>query len=118
MEPTLKKRRIGIPGVDKLPWGGTSSVFFNTKDELLSLTVPFIQAGLEDNEFCMWITGDPVNEKAAFEALQVVLPNAHQYLARKQLEILPYNQWYLGSGIFDAQIVLNNWGSKAQHAES
>ena len=118
MEPTPKNRRVGIPGIDKLPWGEHLCVFFNTKDELLGLTVPFMQAGLEDNEFCMWITSDPVNEKDAFEALQAVLPNAHQYLAHRQLEIVPANQWYLVSGVFDAQIVLNNWVSKVQQAES
>lgn len=118
MEHALLKRRIGIAGIDKLPWGEHLCVFFNTKEELLRLTVPFIQAGLEENEFCMWITGDPVNEKEAFEALQQVLPNAHEYLAQRQLEILPYRQWYLGSGIFDAGIVLKNWVSKARHAES
>jgi len=70
MEHALLKRRIGIAGIDKLPWGEHLCVFFNTKEELLRLTVPFIQAGLEENEFCMWITGDPVSEKEAFEALQ------------------------------------------------
>ena len=106
MDQANGKRRIGIAGVDKIPWGEHVCVFFDTKEELLSLCVPFIKAGLEDNEFCMWITGEPVTEQRAFEALQKVLPSAHQYFADKQLEILPYKQWYLESGVFDAQIVL------------
>lgn len=118
MDQTNGKRRIGIAGVDKVPWGEHVCVFFDTEGELLNLCVPFIKAGLEDNEFCMWITGEPVTEQRAFEALQEVLPNAHQYLAEKQLEILPYKQWYLGSGVFDAQIVLDNWVSKARYIEA
>ncbi len=118
MEQANGKRRIGIAGVDRAPWGEHVCVFFDTKEELLSLCVPFIKAGLEDNEFCMWITGEPVTEERAFEALQKVLPNAHQYLAEKQLEILPYQQWYLESGVFDAQIVVDNWVSKARYVEA
>lgn len=118
MDHTNGKRRIGIAGVDTVAWGEHVCVFFETKEDLLNLCVPFIKAGLEDNEFCMWITGEPVTEQPAFAALQEVLPNAHHYLAEKQLEILPYKQWYLGSGVFNAQIVLDNWVSKARYLEA
>jgi hypothetical protein len=112
-------RRIGIPGVDKAPWGEHLCVFFNSKEELLSLTVPYIKAGLEDNECCIWITGDPITEKDAFQALEGVLPDAHKYLAKKQLEILPSAQWYLPTGKkFDIQVVLENWKYREQRAEA
>ena len=109
---------MGIPGIEKADWGEHICVFFYTKDELLKLTVPYIKAGLEDNEFCMWITGDPITENDAFHALEQVLPDAHQYLVKKQLEILPHIRWYLSSGIFDPAIVLHNWLSKAKHAQA
>ena len=79
---------MGIPGIGGAGWGEHICAFFYTKDELLKLTVPYIKAGLEDNEFCMWITGDPVTENDAFQALEQVLPDAHQYLVNKHLEIL------------------------------
>ena len=109
---------MGIPGIEKADWGEHSCVFFYTKDDLLNLTVPYIKAGLEDNEFCMWITGDPITHNDAFRALEQVLPDAHQYLVKKQLEILPHSQWYLSSGIFDPAIVLRSWLSKAEHAQA
>jgi len=113
-----KECRIGISTLSTVPWGEHSCVFFDSQEELLSLVVPYVKAGLEDNEFCMWITGDPLTGTDAFEALEVVLPHAHQYLAQKQLEIIPSRQWYLPSGKFDAQMVLDNWLSRAQHAEA
>ena len=79
------------------------------------MTVPYIKAGLEDNEFCMWITGDPITENDAFQALEQVLPNAHRYFVDKQLEVFPHTQWYLPCGIFDAGLVLGNWLSKSKH---
>ena len=114
----MQMRRIGIPGIDRAAWGDHICVFYYSKAELLRLTIPYIKAGLEDEEFCMWITGGPVNEVEAFRALEQVLPNAADYLAQKQLEILPHAQWYLPSGVFDADMVLHNWVSKARHAEA
>lgn len=46
----------------------------------------------------MWITGEPITEKDAFQALEAVLPQVHHYLAQKQLEIMPSQQWYLLQG--------------------
>lgn len=109
---------MGIPGIEEADWGEHICVFFYTKDDLLKLTVPYIKAGLEDNEFCMWITGEPITENDAFHALEQVLPNAHHYMVNKQLEILPHTQWYLSSGIFEPQVVLHNWVSKAKHAQA
>ena len=114
----MEKRRIGIPGIDGAAWGDHICVFFYGKAELLRLTTSYIKAGLEDGEFCMWITGEPINEEEAFQALEQVLPNAADYLSQKQLEILPHTQWYLSSGAFDAAMVLHNWVSKARFAEA
>jgi len=113
----MEKRRMGIPGIGGVGWGEHICAFFDTKDELLKLTVPYINACLEDNEFCMWITGEPVTETDACQALEQVLPDAHQYFVSKQLEILPHTQWYFPSGVFDPKIVLYNWLSKAKHAQ-
>jgi len=118
MDYQTSNRRLGISGISSVPWGEHLCVFFNSKEELLKLVVPFMKAGLEDNEFCMWITGEPVNEDEAFNALEAVLPTTHQYLANKQLEILSYRQWYLSSGVFDEKVVITNWVSKARHAEA
>ena len=114
----MEKPRVGIPGIESAAWGEHICVFFYTKDELLKLTVPYIKAGLEGNEFCIWIIGEPVTDNDAFHALEQALPNVHEYLARKQLEILPHNQWYLSTGSFDAQIVLLNCLKKAKHAQA
>ena len=111
-------RRSGIPGVGNIGWGEHLCALYSGKQGLLKLVVPFIQAGLLDNEFCMWITGEPVTERDAFEALDAVLPEAHEYLIRKRLEILPHHQWYLSSGAFNGERVLENWISKARYAEA
>ena len=44
MDQTIRERRIGIPGVEKSTWGDHLCVFFNSKDELLNLVVPYMKA--------------------------------------------------------------------------
>ncbi len=112
-----KRRRFGIPGVEEADWGEHICVLFNSKEELLNLTVPYIKAGLEDNEFCMWITGYPVSEPDAIRALEQVFPNVHQYVLNKQLEILPHTKWYFSAGVFNGERVLQNWLSQTRRAQ-
>jgi len=114
----VNTRRSGIPGVGNVGWGEHLCAFYDRKEELLKLVVSFIEAGLLDNEFCIWITGESVMERDACEALEAVFPQAHEYLIRKRLEILPYHQWYLSSGVFNQEMVLENWVSKSRYAEA
>ena len=65
-------RRVGIPGTSTVHWGEHLCAFFYTKTDLLNLVVPYIKAGLEDNEFCLWITEEGM-EQQAIEALEQVL---------------------------------------------
>ena len=110
-------RRVGIPGKDRAQWGEHLCAFFNTRTDLLNLVVPYIKAGLEDNEFCLWITEDNM-EQAAMEALQRLLPEAPQYVSRKQLEILSGTQWYFSDGLFDAGKSFKNWAARGRAAEA
>lgn len=50
-------------------------------------------------------------------ALEEVLPLASQYVARKQLEILPASKWYLTAGVFDAQKSFDNWVTRGSAAK-
>jgi MEDS: MEthanogen/methylotroph, DcmR Sensory domain len=72
-------RRVGIEGKNNVQWGEHLCTFFNTRIDLLNLVVPYIKAGLEDNEFCLWITDENMAQQA-MEALQQVLPDAPQHM--------------------------------------
>ena len=110
-------RRVGIPGTTTVHWGEHLCAFVYTKTDLLNLVVPYIKAGLEDNEFCLWITEENMQHEA-LGALERVLPDAPQYVVRKQLEILPASKWYLTSGMFDAAKSFTNWAARGRAAEA
>jgi PAS domain S-box-containing protein len=102
-------RKTGIDVLGDVPWGTHFCQFYETKQDLLDILVPYFKAGLENNEFCMWITAEPLKEDEAKAAIAKVMPDFAQYQARGQIEILPYTEWHLKDGVFDGQRVLGSW---------
>jgi hypothetical protein len=62
-------RKTGIGVVDSLPWGTHLCQFYETKQDLLDVLVPYFKAGLHNNEMCVWVTSAPLEEAEAREAL-------------------------------------------------
>ena len=58
-------RKSGIPYLQDLPWGTHLCAFYETEDDLLEIAVPYLRAGFESNEYCMWITAAPYPYTAA-----------------------------------------------------
>src|ERR1700730_12784085 len=50
----VESRPTGISAVGDLPWGTHLCHFYDTKGDLIDILLPFFQAGLEANEYCMW----------------------------------------------------------------
>lgn len=103
----------GINGVDDIPWGAHLCVFYRDARELQHLCVSFLTAGLEQKQYCLWITAPPVEAHQAVKALTDAFPTAQQYLDRQQIEVVPYTDWYVRDGRFDRQAVIRRWEEKA-----
>ena len=114
----IEFRRSGIDIIGDIPWGTHFCQFYRTADDLLDILVPYFAAGLEANEFCMWVTSEPVDVKAAERALAAAIPDFARRLRDGQMEILPHDQWYLAGGGFDAQRVLDAWAGKLEQARA
>jgi signal transduction histidine kinase len=99
-------RETGIDVLGSVPWGTHVCLFYRTKQDLINTLVPYFKAGLENNEFCMWITSDPLDSAEAKNALKNAMPDFDKYLTKGQIEILPHDQWYLDEGIFDRERVI------------
>ncbi|MEW6348879.1 MAG: MEDS domain-containing protein [Thermodesulfobacteriota bacterium] len=109
-------RRTGIDLVGSTPWGTHFCQFFRTKEDLLDILVPYFASGLEDNEFCVWVTSEPLVTEEAREALRRVVADFDRYEAEGRIEILPYTEWYLKDGVFSAERVLKGWVDKLNSA--
>jgi PAS domain S-box-containing protein len=109
-------RNSGIDVVGRVPWGTHFCQFYKTEQDLLDILVPYFKTGLETNEFCMWVTSEPVTGKKALQAMVETVPDFANYLKKGQIEVLPYTEWYTKGGAFDSQRVLNGWVSKLDSA--
>jgi PAS domain-containing protein len=109
-------RHSGIEIVGDVPWGTHFCQFYDADQDLIEILVPYFQEGLRANEFCMWVTSEPLQVGQAKAALQVAVPDLDRYIEKGQIEILDYSQWYTRSGKFSAEEVLQGWVNKLNSA--
>jgi PAS domain S-box-containing protein len=114
MATTLRDSGIDIIG--DVPWGTHFCHFYETKDDILDILVPYFKAGLENNEFCMWVTCDPLTVEEATAALEKQVPDIEARIRQGNMEIVPYDRWYKIDGVFDMERVFDGWIGKLDAA--
>ena len=113
---TAVSRKFGVSLVGDIPWGTHICQFYESKQDLIDILVPYFAEGLRSNEFCMWITSPPLEVAEAKAALKKTVPALDDYLRKGQIEIISYTDWYLLGGKFDSNRVLQGWVEKEQNA--
>lgn len=78
----------------------------------MEILVPYFRIGLEDGEFCMWVTSEPLTNAAVKKAMKNAMPDFDDYLNKGQIEILSHNEWYVKKGVFNTERVLKGWSTK------
>jgi PAS domain S-box-containing protein len=109
-------RNSGIDIVGYVPWGTHICQFYNTKEDLTDILIPYFKTGLENNELCLWVTSYPLGVEAAKDALRGAIPDLNVYLEKEQIEIIPYSDWFIAEGVFNSKRILNGWVEKLLHA--
>jgi PAS domain S-box-containing protein len=109
-------RKFGIELVGAVPWGTHLCQFYESKEDLIDILVPYFSEGLRSNEFCMWVTSPPLEMEEARTALRKAVPDLEEYVRKGQIEIISYDDWYLLGGKFDANRVLHGWVEKENAA--
>ncbi len=102
----VENRQTGIKVVGPLPWGSHICVFYNSLSELKDIFVPFFQAGLENNEHCIWIPPDPGNQSDR-EAIDRVASGFSDHLKTGQLTVFHQDEFYLENGVFKSARAFN-----------
>jgi signal transduction histidine kinase len=99
-----------------MPWGTHFCHFYETKKDLFDTLVPYFQAGLENQEFCLWVSSPPLTQEEARRALQQAVPDLDRYLVEQSIEILPHDEWYLKGGGLDLHGVIKRWTDTSAQA--
>jgi len=115
---TNMMRRAGIDVVGDIPWGTHFCLFYDTKADLLETLVCYCKAGLQSQEFCLWVVAPPVTREDALEALRQAVPSFDRYLPDGGIEIVPARDWYLQDGTFDLDRVIAGWNETLRRASA
>jgi C4-dicarboxylate-specific signal transduction histidine kinase len=115
---TPETRKTGIDIVGDMPWGTHFCLFYETKKDLLDMLVSYCKAGLESEEFCLWVVAEPLTIEEAMDALEDAVPGLDRYLADLSIEIVSARDWYLQGGTFDLKRVTGRWHEKLARASA
>ena len=96
-------RKSGISAVGDLPWGAHFCYFYETKQDLLDILIPYFKTGLENKEFCLWVISNSelLTVEEATSALRNALPDLDRYVAERSIEVVGHEEWFLSGNIFD-----------------
>ena len=108
-------RHTGITTIGDVPWGTHFCQLYQDKQDLIEILVPYFKAGLENNEFCMWVVSGPLRSAEANASLAANVENLETYIANGQLQILD-TEWYTTSGAFESDRVLQSWVDRLETA--
>jgi hypothetical protein len=111
-------RNTGVDVIGDMPWGTHFCLFYDTKVDLLETAVPYCRAGLQSEEFCLWVVAPPVTKEDALPALQQAVPDFARYLLGNSIEIVAARDWYLQDGTFDLKRVIAGWNEKLARASA
>ena len=108
---------MGIAGLGMAPpWGEHLCVFYSTRSDFLRLITPYIAAGLQASESCTWISASSTPDPDVYQRLEAELPDLHDRINNKQLEIVSCGQWSRTDGTFYGEAFHRHWGVRSEHA--
>jgi len=111
-----KIRESGIDLLGVITWGAHFAQVYHSRAEYLELMIPFIDAGLRNNELCVWVYSSDADYLYIKEAMAEAIPFFCERLERGQLLLIPYTEFYTEGGSFSCLYVMNNWNQMAHHA--
>lgn len=99
---------FGIPGLGAAPYGLHMCHFFPTRQELIDGLVPYFEAGIDNNERCIWVTSSPLPAQDAFiEASKS--EKLMRAVTSRQLRIFDAVEWYGEPETLNADQVVQRW---------
>jgi PAS domain S-box-containing protein len=111
-------RKTGVEVVGDMPWGTHFCLFYETTADLLETSIAYCKAGLESEEFCLWVVAEPLAVEAATRALAQAVPDFDRYLSDHSIEIVAARDWYFPDGQFDLNRVIGGWNQKLAYASA
>ena len=103
--------KTGIDALKEVPWGTHVCLLYEAEADLLEVLVPYMRAGLEQGEFCLWITAGSAQREAVQTKLRDAVPDLARHGARGNLELVDQHDWYYAP---DGTLDLDAAGKKSK----
>ena len=110
------KAGTDLQSICRAHWGAHYCLLYQSKEDLVSLLAQYFKYGLENNEFCIWVSQDTVVEEEARKALSDITPNLDDFQTKGQIEFTSSGEWYLKDGAFRSDRVLKSWSDRLDHS--
>lgn len=81
--------------------------FYDSRQDLIDVLVPFFAEGLRQGDFCLWGAAAPLDPDDAMRELARAVPELDTYITKGQLQIFPVAQLY--DSKFDPEGVYLMW---------
>jgi hypothetical protein len=106
---------MGIPGIGAIPYGLHVCHFYPCREELLAGLIPYFQAGVKNNEKCIWVASEPL--PADLVSVEISKHRDLQdALTSGQLLIYDALEWYGDPASMSADAIIARWREKEDHA--
>ncbi len=112
----IKQREAGIKVLGKVPWGAHICLLYGTRKDLLSVILPYLKAGLKNNEYCLWITSRSPGVKDATKIISEKMPAFSGAIGKKQLGIVPFRHIFVKDGELDLHMFHRTMADKLKQA--
>jgi MEDS: MEthanogen/methylotroph, DcmR Sensory domain len=109
-------RKTGVEAIGNMPWGTHICFFYETGGDLLQTAVCYCKAGLDSQEFCLWVVAEPLTRADARNALKRAVPDLDRHLAEHSIDIVSAHDWYFQDGRFDPSRVIGSLNEKLTSA--
>jgi hypothetical protein len=106
----------GLPGLKDIPYGAHMCHLYKGREDLAAVLVPYIAAGLRNNERCLWITAEPLDAAGAQAELGKAGLDAQAAMREGSLVIRDHSQWYAEAGALKGADLIALWLEEERRA--
>jgi hypothetical protein len=104
------ERKFGHDFVKSVLRGAHIGMFYRTSEDIRKIFIPYLAAGLEAYERCVWVTS-VFSPEETLKLLDERVPDLDIYINKKQLMILSPGDIYLREGSLDeVDNIVEKWG--------
>ncbi len=96
----MAMRPSGLPNTGALASGSHIVHFYRHLRDWMETHAAYCAAGLQHNEYCLWLTTPPCTETLARYEFEKLSIDITPYLACGQLEFISCREWYFDHGVF------------------